>query len=76
MAQLGQSKSVAVSMLGKVKTVSQLVAIPFLLYDGFLFGIIDCRLAGRAFIWVAAVLTLWSMVYYLKAAFSSGHTKA
>lgn len=76
MAQLGQSKSVAVSMLGKVKTVSQLVAIPFLLYDGFLFDIIDCRLAGRALIWVAAVLTLWSMFYYLKAAFSSGHTKA
>ncbi len=38
MAHIGQSKSVAVSMLGKVKTVSQLVAIPFLLYDGTLFG--------------------------------------
>lgn len=71
MAQLGQSKNVAVSMLGKVKTVSQLVAIPFLLYDGILFGVIDCRLAGRALIWVAAVLTVWSMFYYLKAAFTS-----
>ena len=72
MAQLGQAKSVAVSMLGKIKTVSQLVAIPFLLYDGVLFGVIDCRIAGRIFIWVAAVLTVWSMFYYLKAAFSDG----
>ena len=71
MAQLGQSKNVAVSMLGKIKTVSQLVAIPFLLYDGMLFGVIDCRLTGRILIWVAAVLTVWSMFYYLKAAFSS-----
>ena len=71
MAQLGQSKNVAVSMLGKVKTISQLVAIPFLLYDGRLFGVIDCRLTGRILIWVAAALTIWSMFYYLKAAFSS-----
>lgn len=69
MAQLGQSKNVAVSMLGKVKTVAQLVAIPFLLFDGTLFVLIDTRIAGRIFIWAAAVLTLWSMVYYLKAAF-------
>ena len=76
MAQIGQAKSVAVSMLGKVKTVSQLVAIPFLLYDGMLFGVIDCRIAGRIFIWVAAVLTIWSMFYYLKAAFAdSAHDK-
>jgi CDP-diacylglycerol--glycerol-3-phosphate 3-phosphatidyltransferase len=69
MAQIGQSKNVAVSFIGKVKTVTQLVAIPFLLYDGMLFGLLDCRLVGRIFIWVAAGLTLWSMVYYLKAAF-------
>ena len=75
MAQIGQSKSVAVSMLGKVKTVSQLVAIPFLLYDGVLFGVIDCRVAGRAFIWVAAALTVWSMFYYLKAAFADAADK-
>ena len=70
MAQIGQSKNVAVSMLGKIKTVAQLVAIPFLLFDGMLFGVIDCRLAGRILIWMAAVLTVWSMFYYLKAAFS------
>ncbi|MFN6168760.1 MAG: CDP-diacylglycerol--glycerol-3-phosphate 3-phosphatidyltransferase [Burkholderiales bacterium] len=71
MAQLGQSKSVAVSMIGKIKTVAQLVAIPFLLYNDMLFGVIDCRIAGTIFIWVAAWLTLWSMVYYLKAAFDT-----
>ncbi len=69
MAQIGQSHSVAVSMIGKIKTLAQLVAIPFLLYDGMLFGIIDCKIAGSIFIWVAAGLTLWSMVYYLEAAF-------
>jgi CDP-diacylglycerol--glycerol-3-phosphate 3-phosphatidyltransferase/cardiolipin synthase len=71
MAQLGQSKNVAVSMLGKVKTTAQLVAIPFLLYDGVLFGLINCRMLGRVLIWVAAVLTIWSMFYYLKAAFTA-----
>ena len=75
MAQLGQSKSVAVSMLGKVKTVSQLVAIPFLLYDGVLFGVINCRVAGRWMLWLAAALTVWSMFYYLKAAFTDEVSK-
>ena len=68
MAQLGQSKSVAVSMLGKVKTVSQLVAIPFLLYDGVLLEVIDTHLWGNVLIWIAAVLTVWSMIYYLQKA--------
>lgn len=69
MAQIGQAKSVAVSLLGKVKTISQMIAIPFLLYDGLLFNVINCRTIGRILIWVAAILTLWSMFYYLKAAF-------
>ena len=75
MAQIGQSKNVAVSMLGKIKTVAQLVAIPFLLFDGTLFGFIDCRLVGRILIWLAAVITVWSMFYYLKAAFAAGSSK-
>jgi cardiolipin synthase (CMP-forming) len=75
MAQLGQAKNVAVSMLGKVKTTAQLVAIPFLLYDGVLFGVINCRIVGRVLIWVAAVLTVWSMFYYLKAAFAPAAKK-
>ena len=74
MAQVGKSKNVAVSMLGKIKTVAQLVAIPFLLYDAPLFEIINSRLLGRWLIWVAAVLTVWSMFYYLKAAFSGART--
>ena len=68
MAQIGASKSVAVHMLGKVKTVVQMVAIPFLLYDGQLFGLIDTGVWGTWLIWVAAVLTVWSMVYYLQKA--------
>jgi len=68
MAQIGASRSVAVHMLGKVKTTVQMVAIPFLLYDGALFGVIDTRLWGTALIWMAAVLTVWSMVYYLRKA--------
>ena len=71
MAHIGQSKSVAVSMLGKIKTVSQLVAIPFLLYDGRLFDLIDCRTTGRWLAWLAAGLTLLSMATYLRAAMAS-----
>ena len=68
MAQIGASRSVAVHMLGKVKTTVQMVAIPFLLFDGPLFRVIDTRLWGTALIWIAAVLTVWSMVYYLRKA--------
>ncbi len=68
MAQIGASKSVAVHMIGKLKTVGQMVAIPFLLYDGVLFGRIDTRIWGLWLIWIAAVLTVWSMVYYLQKA--------
>ena len=64
MAQMGASKSVAVHMLGKVKTTVQMVAIPFLFYDGRIAGLIDTRLVGQVLIWVAAVLTVWSMMYY------------
>ena len=68
MAQIGASRSVAVHMIGKVKTVTQMVAIPFLLYDGHLFKVIDTGLWGQWLIWISAVLTVWSMVYYLQKA--------
>ena len=71
MAQLGQSKSVAVNILGKLKTVSQLVSIPFLLFNGVLFGLFHTVVVGRWLIWIAAILTLWSMGVYLKAAWAS-----
>jgi CDP-diacylglycerol--glycerol-3-phosphate 3-phosphatidyltransferase len=76
MAQIGATRSVAVHMLGKVKTVVQMVAIPFLLFDGALFGIIDTRLWGTVLIWVAAVLTIWSMIYYLRKALPEIRAKA
>jgi CDP-diacylglycerol--glycerol-3-phosphate 3-phosphatidyltransferase/cardiolipin synthase len=72
MAHIGKSKSVAVNILGKFKTVAQLVAIPFLLYNGFLFGMIDTNQVGRWLIWAAAIITLWSMIVYLQAAWRSG----
>jgi len=68
MAQIGASKSVAVHMIGKLKTTAQMVAIPFLLYDGVLFGYIDTHVWGVWLIWIAAVMTVWSMVYYLQKA--------
>jgi CDP-diacylglycerol--glycerol-3-phosphate 3-phosphatidyltransferase/cardiolipin synthase len=68
MAHIGQSKNVAVNILGKVKTVAQLVAIPFLLFNGVLFGLFHTNPVGRVLIWIAALLTLWSMVVYLRAA--------
>ncbi len=68
MAIIGATKSVAVHMIGKLKTTVQMVAIPFLLFDGDVLGLIDSREWGTWLIWLAAVLTIWSMVYYLQKA--------
>jgi len=68
MAQIGASKSVAVHMIGKLKTVAQMVAIPFLLFDGLLFGVVPTHTWGVVLIWIAAGLTVWSMVFYLQKA--------
>ena len=76
MAHIGASRSVAVHMLGKLKTVSQMVAIPFLLYDGPLFGFFDTRPWGHWLMYLAAVLTVWSMVYYLRKAIPEIRAKA
>jgi CDP-diacylglycerol--glycerol-3-phosphate 3-phosphatidyltransferase/cardiolipin synthase len=67
MAKIGASKSVAVSMLGKIKTAAQMLAIPLLLFQGSLSGV-DTMIAGNWLIWIAALLTLWSMGYYLRMA--------
>ena len=67
MAKIGAAKSVAVSFVGKIKTVAQMVAIPMLLYEDRLLGR-DMQFIGTWLIWVAALLTLGSMVYYLKMA--------
>ncbi len=68
MAQIGASKSVAVSSIGKIKTTAQMVAIPMLLFDGVLFGKINTHYWGQWLLWIAAALTLWSMFYYLRKA--------
>jgi CDP-diacylglycerol--glycerol-3-phosphate 3-phosphatidyltransferase len=68
MAKIGKSRSVAVNFLGKVKTACQMIAILLLLYHSMLFGILDTQKIGTLLIYVAAVLTLWSMAYYLKMA--------
>ena len=68
MAQIGAAKSVAVSSLGKVKTAAQMVAIPMLLYGEPLLGFLPTLLIGQRLLDVAAVLTLWSMFYYLRKA--------
>ena len=67
MAKVGQAKSVAVAFIGKLKTVSQMVAIPLLLFHDPLLGL-DCQWAGTILIIVAAVLTVISMLYYLRKA--------
>jgi cardiolipin synthase len=65
MAQIGQAKSVAVSLLGKIKTATQMIAIPLLLYHDQVGGF-DPQRWGTWLIYVAAVLTLLSMAWYLK----------
>src|SRR5260221_5587076 len=67
MAQLGQAKSVAVAFVGKLKTTLQMIAIPLLLYEVPLVRI-DCHALGTVMIYVAAVLTVVSMLYYLRRA--------
>jgi cardiolipin synthase len=68
MAEIGARKSVAVSSLGKIKTAAQMVAIPMLLFHGELFGLVDTHAWGEYLLWVAGVLTVWSMLYYLRRA--------
>ena len=67
MAQMGARASVAVHSIGKLKTVSQLVSIPLLLYDGRVLGLHSHGL-GTWLVWIAAILTVWSMLYYLRQA--------
>ena len=76
MAQIGASRSVAVHMIGKLKTTVQMLAIPFLLFDGMLCGVVSTRLWGTVLILAATVLTIWSMVYYLRKALPEIRAKA
>lgn len=69
MAQMGAHKSVAVSAIGKIKTTAQIVSISLLLYHDPI-GSFDVQGLGTWLIYVAAVLTLWSMGYYMRMAWS------
>ncbi len=68
MAQIGASKSIAVNSLGKIKTIAQMVAIPMLLYHDMLLGVIWTPMLGSWLLLIATVLTVWSMLYYLRKA--------
>ena len=67
MAELGSRGSVAVAFIGKLKTTVQLIAIPVLLYWSPL-PHFDTPFWGQAMLWLAALLTIVSMVYYLRRA--------
>ncbi len=67
MAEVGESARVAVSMIGKIKTTVQMVALFLLIYREPLFSI-PVEIVGFVCFYLAAVLTLWSMAVYLRAA--------
>ncbi|SMC23519.1 CDP-diacylglycerol--glycerol-3-phosphate 3-phosphatidyltransferase [Andreprevotia lacus DSM 23236] len=68
MAQLGKSKNVAVAYIGKLKTAAQMIAILLLLWWGPLLPGIPTPLFGQLALYVAGVLTIMSMFYYLRVA--------
>ncbi len=68
MAETGESAKVKVSVIGKVKTALQLVALPFMIYKYPLFGVIPVAEIGFVLLSIAVVLTLWSMFIYLRGA--------
>lgn len=67
MAQIGASNSVAVNSLGKFKTIAQMTAIPMLLIHETWHGI-NMGILGSVLIYIAAILTVWSMCYYMQKA--------
>jgi CDP-diacylglycerol--glycerol-3-phosphate 3-phosphatidyltransferase len=67
MAELGERTRVAVSSLGKIKTIVQMTGIPMMLWRDDLFGLPVYQI-GLYLTAGAAVLTLWSMISYLRAA--------
>lgn len=68
MAKIGASNSVAVNSLGKIKTIAQMFAIPMLLFYHDLFYVINTKIVGTTLLIIAAILTVISMLYYLKKA--------
>ncbi|MHB8257384.1 MAG: CDP-diacylglycerol--glycerol-3-phosphate 3-phosphatidyltransferase [Acidiferrobacterales bacterium] len=70
MAELGRRARVAVSIVGKLKTIGQMMAIPFMIYREPLWKV-QIFLVGEILLYLAAALTLWSMAVYLRAAWPS-----
>jgi CDP-diacylglycerol---glycerol-3-phosphate 3-phosphatidyltransferase len=68
MAELGKRTNVAVSFLGKVKTTLQMVAITILLSQPHTVSLDGTVVIGYVCLYLASILTLWSMFIYLKAA--------
>lgn len=68
MATMGQRDVVQVAMMGRLKTTAQMVSIPFLLVDLKFGGWLGTVEIGTGLIWVAVVLTVWSMVDYMRSA--------
>ena len=66
MAKIGASGNVAVHMLGKLKTATQMAAIVFLLLAADVFGLFHSLEVGTWLIYIACALTIWSMIYYLQ----------
>lgn len=67
MSELGARGQITVTFFGKWKTTLQMIGISLMLYQNEIFGFPTYE-SGIAFMLVAAGLTLWSMLDYLKAA--------
>ncbi len=67
MATIGERANVKVSMAGKIKTTLQMFGIGFMVYKNALFGI-PVYTVGFVLLLLAAIMTLWSMMIYLRAA--------
>ncbi len=67
MAELGARRKVAVSLYGKIKTVAQMIALILLIYRDSIFNIPIYK-TGMVLLYIAAILTLWSMCHYLYTA--------
>ncbi|QQS16430.1 MAG: CDP-diacylglycerol--glycerol-3-phosphate 3-phosphatidyltransferase [Neisseriales bacterium] len=68
MAQIGQQKSVAVHWIGKFKTAMQITAIVVLLWANPLLPFVPTLLLGNILMWIAVLLTIGSMLFYLNIA--------
>jgi CDP-diacylglycerol--glycerol-3-phosphate 3-phosphatidyltransferase len=67
MSEIGERTAVAVSVIGKIKTITQMVAILLLLYRVPV-GPLPTHAVGLVLLYAAALLTLWSMLVYMRAA--------